>query len=166
MKKTTICIVSVLLAVVFVIIGLPLLVFGNLKNKVEKNKEMAIYIESSLLGKTFSGHQREYSSRSGGSVSMMEFTDIKIECEFRQDGTACIRKTESFCNGFATVIDGNIVYNNSNTKEKVYNVERVEAKSTGTFEVLLENNGYQLVVEEDYTPAVIMINGITCELVN
>ena len=70
------------------------------------------------------------------------------------------------CNGFATVIDGNIVYNNSNTKEKVYNVERVEAKSTGTFEVLLENNGYQLVVEEDYTPAVIMINGITCELVN
>lgn len=164
-KKVSVDIIAIVLLLTFMIIFFPLQAVRNHMVREEK-KENGLYIEKAIIGKTFSGNRREYSTRGGDGLRLAEFTDTDILCEFRQDGMAYIRTTESYCNGIATVIDGEIAYNDSYTKEKEYSIGEVSVTDSGLYMIKLGGEKYRVMVKGEREPIAIVIDGVTCDLVS
>ena len=165
-KKSVISIAMILMTTLALVIGLPFLGVNLLNNNEAKNKENAMEVRAALMGKNFIGSSREYSTRSGGSINLMEFTEVKIECEFGWDDTVRITRTESKCEGTAVVIDGKTAYKDTYTQKAEYGFGEITASGSGSYIIMLGDDKCTIAVDKERSPIAIAIDGIKCERVN
>lgn len=131
----------------------------------QKNMERAGNIKDNLYGKIFVGENR--TSRTvdkGGSIKLSAFTDTKVVCEFRNDGTLFVTTTESYCDGMGITVNGVFVYDEVETSEKEYQVGDVYISLTGVAHVEIDGHKCSLSVDENDNPLCVAVNGMLCEV--
>lgn len=159
MKKKLI--VALILFILFLIA-----IFLNISYAKKENVEAAEEIKSSLLGNVYEGKRRDYSSdKVSSGINMAEFIETEVVCEFTYSGTAIVITTESYCDGFTVVIDGEEVYDEVSKKEKEYDVGDVTISLGGNVQIKLGRENYSVIVDDNNNPTAIIVNNVLCELV-
>jgi len=135
-------------------------------NTITKNNEvLAIEIRNKMLDTTFEGKNRVYETvDKGGPIKLSAFTETNIVGRISNRGYIEWKKTEVYCDGFAIISGGEMIYDDADSKMKEYEMGEVEISLLGDVKVWIGNKQCSVVVDDVGEPVQIEVEGVQCDI--